>query len=433
MKKKLLSTMLAGAMAVSVLGGCGSSASTSTADSGTGTSAEEASSDTETAVSTDASGEIVIWVNEQMVTMTKTAAEGFLAEKGYNYSVTVEAVGVGDAAANMITDVVGGADLYNFAQDQLARLVASGALQPLNGTGYEEWVEEENGSGSVAAATFGSTVYAFPMSADNGYFLYYDSSVVTDTTSLEAILADCEAAGKNFYFEINNGWYQVAFFFGTGCTLTYETNDDGSFASCDIDYASDAGVVALKEIIELQSSSAFQNGSSLSSATNVGAIVDGTWDSSAAQELFGDNYAAAKLPAFTGSDGETYQLGGFSGYKLLGVKPQTDADKLKVCLELAQYLTGEECQLERFEEAGWGPSNISVQASEAVQADVALSALAEQSNYCIGQGQYPDDYWTLATALGDDIISGNITSSTSDEDLMAVLEDFEAKCISYAK
>jgi arabinogalactan oligomer/maltooligosaccharide transport system substrate-binding protein len=42
-----------------------------------------------------------------------------------------------------------------------------------------------------------------------------------------------------------------------------------------------------------------------------------------------DNFACAKLPSFTGSDGNTYQLSGFSGYKLLGVKPQEDEDKLQ--------------------------------------------------------------------------------------------------------
>ncbi|MCC8103230.1 MAG: extracellular solute-binding protein [Clostridiales bacterium] len=408
MKKKLLTILLAGTMAVSAPGTC-------------------------MTASAEASGEIVIWTAEPLMSVTQSMAEEFLAENGYNYSVTVESVGADDAASNMITDVEGGADLYGFAQDQLSHLVAAGAVQPLTGTGYDTWIEEENGSGSVDAATFGSTLYAFPQSADNGYFLYYDSSVVTDPTSLEAIIADCEAAGKNFYFEINNGWYQVAFFFGTGCTLTYETNDDGTFASCDVSYANEQGLVALKEMIELASSSSFQNGSSISNATNVGAIVDGTWDASEIQKLFGDNYAAVKLPSFTGSDGEEYQLGGFSGYKLLGVKPQTDADKLKACLDLAQYLTGTEAQLAVYNEEGWGPSNLTAQEDEAVQADIALSALAEQANYSMGQGQYPDDYWTLATSLGDDIISGNLTSSTSDEDLMAVLADFEAQCNSYVQ
>ena len=42
------------------------------------------------------------------------------------------------------------------------------------------------------------------------------------------------------------------------------------------------GVAALKAIIALNESKAFQNGSAIGEATNVGAIVDGTWDSSTA-------------------------------------------------------------------------------------------------------------------------------------------------------
>lgn len=377
-------------------------------------------------------GEITIWVPDKVTTLTQQLAEKFLADNNIDYTVKVESVGEGDAANNLITDVEGGADIYGFAQDQLARLVSAGALQQLNGTGYDEWIAEQNDEGAVAAATFGTTTYAFPMTSDNGYFLYYDSSVVTDPTSLEKVVEDCEAAGKNFYFEINSGWYQPAFFFGTGCTLQYSTNDDGEYEKCYVDYASDQGIVALREIIELQSSTSFQNGSSLSSATNVGAIVDGTWDSGAALEMLGDNYACTKLPSFTGSDGEEYQLGGFGGFKLLGVKPQTEAGKIRACLELAKYLTSTECQMERFNEVGWGPSNLEAQQDEAVQADPALAALAEQLNFAIPQGQYPDDYWDRATALGDDVIAGNINADTSDEDLLKVLEQFEEDCVSYA-
>jgi arabinogalactan oligomer/maltooligosaccharide transport system substrate-binding protein len=433
MKKRVLAVLLSTAMVAS-LSACGSSSSTDT--SSTSTDTTTATTDTTAATTEDfdyGSGEITLWVAEEVVDLTKTLAEGFIADKGIDYTINVEAVGEGDAAGNMITDVQGGADIYGFAQDQISRLVSAGALQQLTGTGFDTWVEESNDNGAVGAATVGSTLYAFPMTSDNGYFLYYDSSVVTNPDSLEDIIADCEAAGKNFYFEINSGWYQTAFFFGTGCELTYDTDDDGNFTACNVDYASDAGVVALKKIIELNSSSAFQNGSSLSDANNVGAIVDGTWDSSAAQELLGDNYACAKLPSFTGSDGNTYQLGGFGGFKLLGVKPQTEAGKLKACLELAQYLTDTEAQLARFNSNGWGPSNLDAQADSAVQADPALAALAAQLNYCIPQGNYPGDYWDLATALGDDVISGNITTTTTDDDLMAVLQDFQDTCISYAK
>jgi len=271
------------------------------------------------------------------------------------------------------------------------------------------------------------------MTSDNGYFMYYDKSVVTDPTSLEAILADCEVAGKNFYMEINSGWYQTAFFFATGAELTYETDDNGDFTACNASYASDAGLVAFKKMIELKSSPAFQNGSAIGEATKVGAIVDGVWDSNAAQDLFGENYACAKLPTFTGSDGETYQMSGFGGFKLLGVKPQEDEEKLMACDALAAFLSSEEVQLARFEEVGWGPSNLNAQASDAVKANIALSALTEQLAFSVPQGQYPGDYWTLATSLGDSIISGEIAADASDEDLMATLQKFQDTCISYAE
>ena len=275
------------------------------------------------------------------------------------------------------------------------------------------------------------TVFAFPLTSDNGYFLYYDKSVVTDPSSLDAIVADCEKAGKNIYMEINSGWYQTAFFFGTGCTLTYDTDDAGNFTVCNTDYASDNGVKALKAIINLHKSSAFVNGSSASNASNIGAIVDGTWDASALKDLLGDNYACAKLPSFT-VDGKDYQFSGFGGFKLLGVKPQTDANKMAVCLAIANYLSGEESQIARYNAVAWGPSNLAAQQDSSVQADEALSALAEQLAYTIPQGQYPNDYWTLATSLGDSVIAGDYDNA-SDEDLMKALESFQASCESYAQ
>ena len=459
MKKKVLATVLATAMVAASLVGCGGSSnetggdSTPAADDSAAATDDSSAADSSAADSSDAaadngdaaadggseaveygSGTITIWVAENVVDFTnEKAAEFFAANPDMaGYTVTVEPVGEGDAAGNMITDVEGGADMYGFAQDQITRLVSAGALCPITGDNAT-FVSEQNDAGAASAAVVGDMTYAYPMTSDNGYFLYYDSSVVTDPTSLEKIVADCEAAGKNFYMEINSGWYQPAFFFATGCTLTYDTDNDGNFTACNIDYTSDAGLVALKEIIELASSKSFQNGSSISSGTNIGAIVDGTWDSEAAKEIFGDNYACAKLPSFEGSDGKTYQLSGFGGFKLLGIKPQEDAGKLAVCHALAQYLTGTDVQLARYQAAGWGPSNVTAQQDAAVQADEALSALAEQLANTIPQDNYPGDYWNLATALGDDIISGTLSTSSSDDDLKAALQNFQDTCISYAQ
>ena len=358
-----------------------------------------------------------IWVPDATKEFTEKQVATFMeAHPEYaDYAVTVEAVGEGDAASNMLTDLDAGADIFNFAQDQLARLVAAGALIELSEENAAI-VAEENDAGSVAAATMGDLVYAYPLTSDNGYFLY---------------LADCEAAGKGFYMEINSGWYQPAFFFGAGCTLTYDTDDTGAFTACNVDYASDAGVGALKAIVALAKSPAFHNGSSIGNATNAAAIVDGTWDSGAAKDLFGDNYACAKLPTFD-LNGEAVQMSGFGGFKLLGVKPQTDEEKLALCDELALFLSSGEVQLARFEEVGWGPSNLSAKADEAVQADEALSALGEQLAFDIPQGQYPGDYWSLATALGDSVIAGDYNDA-DDAALLEALQSFQDTCISYAK
>jgi arabinogalactan oligomer/maltooligosaccharide transport system substrate-binding protein len=272
----------------------------------------------------------------------------------------------------------------------------------------------------------GDLMYAYPLTADNGYFLYYDKSVVSDPSTLEGILADCEAAGKSFYYDLRSGWYQPAFFFGAGCTLTYDTDESGAYTKCNIDYASDTGVAAMKALVALAKSPAFVNGSSMSSATNVGAIVDGTWDAGAVKEAFGDNYACAKLPTVE-INGEATQLSGFTGFKLLGVKPQTNDDKLAFCDALAYFLASGEVQLARYNAVGWGPSNLEAQADPAVEADVALTALREQISFMIPQGNYPGEYWGLAEGLGDDIIAGKYADA-DDAALLAALQTFQAAC-----
>ena len=372
-----------------------------------------------------------VWVADAVVDFTKAQIETFMAAhpEYADYAVTVEPVGEGDAASNILTDVEAGADIFGFPQDQLSRLVAADALIELSDE-HAAIVAAENDAGSVSAAKMGDLTYAYPLTSDNGYFLYYDKSVVKDPSTLEAIVADCEAAGKKIYFDIRSGWYQPAFFFGAGCVLTYDTDESGAFTACNIDYASDKGLGALKALIKFTESPAFVNGSSVSNATNAAAIVDGTWDASAAKEMFGENYACAKLPTVE-MNGEAVQLSGFGGFKLLGVKPQTDDEKLALCDELALYLSSGEVQLARYNEVSWGPSNLAAQADPAVQADEALSALGQQLAFAIPQGQYPGEYWGQAEALGDSIIAGDYKGA-DDAALMAALQAFQDTCISYA-
>jgi len=421
MKKKLVAGFLATAMVATALTGCGKK------DDDKKTESKD-----KVEVTAEDKGEIKVWVADNTVDFTQKRVDAFMeANPNYKgFTVSIEPVGEGDAATNMITDVEAGADVYGFAQDQLARLVSAGAIAPVS-SDSAAWIKEQNDAGAVGAATVSDTVYAFPITSDNGYFLYYDKSVISDASTLEGIIADCEKAGKGFYMEINSGWYQTAFFFATGCKLEYGLDSEGNFNSANVSYASDEGVKALKAIVNLHKSTSFYNGSVVSNAANAAAVVSGTWDSGAAQDMFGANYACAKLPTFN-VDGKDYQMSGFGGFKLLGIKPQTDSKKYIVCQDLAKFLSNEESQLARYDAVGWGPSNKAAQQSDKVKNDPALSALAEQLAFTIPQGQYPGDYWTLATALGDSVLAGDYDKA-SDDDLMKALKDFQSTCESYAK
>jgi arabinogalactan oligomer/maltooligosaccharide transport system substrate-binding protein len=125
--------------------------------------------------------DITVWVAENAVELTKKQIEDFNSTNtdGIKFNATVEAVSEADAATQMITDVEAGGDIYCFAQDQFARLVQAGALDAL-GKKASETVIANNDAGTVAAATSGEQLYAYPLTADNGYFMYYDKSVIPD-------------------------------------------------------------------------------------------------------------------------------------------------------------------------------------------------------------------------------------------------------------
>ena len=155
--KKILAMLLALVM-IFALAACGQQAAPAAEKP-----AEEAPAAEEPAAAETASGSLKVWVAEATVDFTKEQIAKFMeAHPEYaGYTVAVEPVGEGDAASNMLTDVEAGADIFGFPQDQLARLVAANALIELSDENAAI-VAQENDAGSVAAATMGGTVYAYP-------------------------------------------------------------------------------------------------------------------------------------------------------------------------------------------------------------------------------------------------------------------------------
>ena len=410
--KKLLAIILALAMMLS-LAACGDSAELG----GGSNDADDAGA--ELAGTYD----VVIWAPEAAVDLTKSQVADFNSSNEYGITInaTVEPVSEADAATNMITDVQAGGDLYFFAQDQLSRLIQAGALSKL-GSAAATYAKDNNNAASILAAQSGSDLYAYPLTADNGYFMYYDKSVVpdSDVDSLEAIIADCEAAGKNISFELENAWYTAGFFFATGCHSDWITDNDGNFISIDDDFNSDKGLIAAKGIQKVVTSKSYVNSSNADFASGSAVVVTGTWNYATIKDQLGDNFGVTDLPSFE-VDGQSYHIGSYSGCKLLGVKPQTDATKGAAIARLAQYLTGKDCQLARFTSFGWGPSNKEALEDPAVTSDPTLAALNEQGNYAVPQPNIHGSWWDIAKVITTDIKD----SDGSEDALKAALSKYE--------
>ena len=366
---------------------------------------------------------VKVWVSEldgATDLATEQINEFLAANPAYAEKYTFEVSGMSeaDAASQVLTDVALAPDLYCFAQDQLARLVQAQALAA-PGVQATANVKASNDSISVSAASVAGTLYAYPLTSDNGYYMYYDKSVVKNPDDLASIVADCEAADKNICFELENAWYTASFFMATGCVSNWTMSEEGKFTSVTDTWNSEAGIIAMRGMQIVTKSENYLNSSS--EFTNAGIVVTGIWNANTAQEKLGENFAVADLPSFT-VDGETYHLASFSGNKLMGVKPQADSDKLAMLHQLAQYLTNKECQLERYNEFQWGPSNLEAQADPDVKANVSLAALAEQNKFAVPQGNIHGSWWDIAKLLG-----GESKNAGKDnvEDIQAALDTYK--------
>lgn len=317
-----------------------------------------------------------------------------------NYTFQYGVVGTADASARYLEDPAAAADVFVYPDDQLIRLAQADALYEV--TRNHDAIVAANSQGSVNAATYQGTLLGYPMTADNGYFLFYDKSVLTeeDVKTLDGILDAAEKAGKQFNFDVANGWYLASFFLGNGGIITLDENGN---QICD--FNNEKGVAAAKAVAAMCAHPAFLPGDQNILTGTIGdsvcAGVCGTWVADAIKERLGENYAAAKLPTFT-VDGEQVQMGSFGGCKILGVNTQSMYPV--EAMNLAEFLTSEESQLRRFEVRGYGPSNLKVAKSEAIASDPALSALAAQSDYAVTQ-LIIGDFWTPATAFGNALIA----------------------------
>ena len=362
---------------------------------------------------------IRVWGAEDDQALLSELIAGFEAQyPDVDFDIQLGVESESTAKDTILTDVEAAADVFAFASDQIYDLVNAGALADLQN--YEEAFERypgrtldeikaANSESSVAAATVNDTFYAFPMAGDNSYFLYYDSSVISeeDARSWDTILEAAQTAGKKAGMVFSSGWYNAAFFYGAG--FMTDLNPDGTTA---MDWNGTSpegytGVQVVQSMLDIAGHPAFMSIADGDTANqiasgNLCAIVSGSWDAQAAQTAFGDGYAAARLPDFT-IDGTSVPMKSAFGYKFIGVNEYSE--NIGWAVLLAEYLTNEESQIRRFEARQIGPTNLRAVATDEVQANYAIAAVIAQSEYSVIQ-KAGGKYWDPVQSFGEIIAQG---------------------------
>ena len=351
-----------------------------------------------------------VWGSQEDQDMLETMIDGFkAANPGTTYVITQGVIGEGDAKSKFLEDPAAAADVFQFANDQILDLVNAGGLYEI--TRNKDAIVAANMASSIEAATVDGKLYAYPSTADNGYFLYYDKSVLSeeDVKSLDKMLEVANAAGKKIFMDVSNGWYIASFFLGAGGKLGIV---DGK-QTCD--FNNENGVKAGEAIKAFTAHPAFLTGDDAvltgGIGTTIAAGVTGTWNAEAITGKLGENYAATKLPTFNLGGTQT-QMSSFAGFKLVGINSQTQFPV--DAMMLAEWLTNEQNQILRFETRQMGPANINAANSDEVNANIALAALAAQNAFAVSQKEVLGSYWGPAEAFGAEMEAKNYSKTVQE-------------------
>lgn len=239
---------------------------------------------------------------EQMIEEFKTAYAG---EAVFNITLSIEEEST--CKDTVINNIDNAADIFAFADDQLGALYNANALLKI--TSNTDSIIESNGgrdSAAIESASVNGELYAYPSTASNGYFMYYNSAYFSDedVKSFDTMLDIAEKNGKKIAMDFGSGWYIYSFFKGAG--LDVEVNEDGITNTCNWNSTTTdiTGIEVAEAMLAIAERDGFKNCSDEDFIKGIqnGSIiagVNGAWNSTKVEAVWGDNYEAAKLPEYT--------------------------------------------------------------------------------------------------------------------------------------
>ncbi len=236
---------------------------------------------------------LTVWGAEEDQALLQEILDSF--QKQYagqaEFQFTLQAQSESNCKDGVLGDLEGGPDVFAFADDQVAALAAAGALDPI---ADPEAIRQANLPAAVEAASVDGTLYAYPLTADNGYFLYYNKAYFSeeDIQSLNRMVDVAAKAGGKVAMDWSSAWYVYAFFGNTG--LEVGLNPDGITNFCTWNSAENSipGTEVAQAMLDIAASPGFSNRTDTDFLAGVqdGSViagVSGVWNAVAVEEAWG--------------------------------------------------------------------------------------------------------------------------------------------------
>ena len=169
--------------------------------------------------------------------------EGYKDAEGNSYKVSLGVFEEDSVKDNLINSPTDGADVFLFVDDHMSDLIDNNLLAYVGDTTREGTVAYDvahrNSETSVNSATFNGELRAYPMQADNTYFLFYNSTILSeeDVKTWDGIfnrLAEVnegKTGNDRITVQLDYGvsWYQASWLQMSQRSIQYQTPNPEPF------------------------------------------------------------------------------------------------------------------------------------------------------------------------------------------------------------
>ena len=334
---------------------------------------------------------LTVWCAEEDVEMISGMIDNYKDKYSKNsYNIKLQKIGEDKAAGEVLKDVSAAADVFSFANDQIGELYSNNALVAIPAA-YSAQIEQQIDVAKLAC-TYNGNYYAIPYSYENT-FLYYNTSKITDVSSIESILAaNIDGVDFNLGIDMGDSYYTTMFLYTAGVQLFGERGTDPT--SVDLD--NEAAYRACQYIYDLggQQKLGLKAKNDQYAALKTGkvaAMISGPHMISQFKDALGSNFGVAMLPTIrigtADANGNVTvadnQLISFSGVKMYGVSRKTGRDQKTTdeAVKLAAYLANSENQQIRLEDRDFCPTDIELFGEAQGIGKDTVDVVIDQSDY----------------------------------------------------